>query len=139
MSRHMSEYRSMTESRKPPNDEVLRNVRAVAPSSISKRPAIKISNPALFQYPAMIAAAAKRLISKPVNVSAVGCIRSKMVFFISHERGLSNSCPSIELIISVLKQTLLTKRNPLNTKGRECVHLLPFFIAFKKFVKNKNR
>jgi hypothetical protein len=93
----------MTESRKPPKAEVLRKVRAVAPSSISKRPAIKMSKPALFQYPEMIAAVAKRLMSKPVNVSAVGWIRSNMVFFISHVRGLSNSCPRIELIISVLK------------------------------------
>ena len=133
----MSEYRSMTESRNPPNDEVLRNVRAVAPSNISKSPAIKISNPALFQYPAIIAAVAKRLTSNPVNVSAIGCIRSKTVFLISHVRGLSNSWPSIELIISVVQTAPVNERKSLKCKGRVLVHPLPFLLSLKKLSRIK--
>src|SRR5215218_6845735 len=67
-----SEYRSIVESRKPPNFVTVPEARATAPSSISKPLASRRSAPPARRPPLAMTAATSRLSRRPIVVSRFG-------------------------------------------------------------------
>src|SRR6266853_2356069 len=74
MKRQRSEYRSSTESKKPPKRVTRLVSRATRPSTISNSPAPMITAPASRNLPTASKAAAAMLITSPRNVRTLGWI-----------------------------------------------------------------
>src|SRR6266853_6465896 len=74
MKRQRSEYRSSTESKKPPKRVTRLVSRATRPSTMSNRPAPMMTTPASRNLPTASKAAAAMLITSPRNVRTLGWI-----------------------------------------------------------------